>query len=125
MKTVWDMTIAPASRPESRRRHERVAADRPVTVRAPSGIRVKARLVDISLGGVAIRFEAPADPGTRLELRFLLPVARNRLKELEVRGVVRHRRVQRDGFVMGLEFEDADVTLQNTIRRYISFRRSL
>ncbi|MFA7388316.1 MAG: PilZ domain-containing protein [Thiohalobacteraceae bacterium] len=83
------------------RRYPRVPVTRSVRIEIGSGAVVQARMVNISQEGVALRYEAPAEVGARLELNFSL-IVRGRMVEYCVACVARYKHLSSHGDVIGL-----------------------
>ena len=103
---------------EQRRRHERIGVARPVVVQTSSGMQIRARLVNLSLGGAGIVYSAPAEHGAVLTLRFTIPVA-ERLVTLSLRSQVRHTHLRTDGHLIGFQFLDISDAETAAVRRFI------
>lgn len=106
------------------RRCPRVAIARPVRIRLGSGTVVQARTVNISMAGIAVLYEAPAEIGAVLELGFTLPV-RGRDVEFRERGVAIYNYLTGDGYIIGFRFSAPDAAVVESLREFVAFKRSL
>lgn len=104
------------------RKEVRVNTDRTITVTLSSGQRIHARLVNLSIGGLAIRYPAPGEIGAQLGLMFQLPGADD-LTTITVQGIVRHSHVYHEDFITGVEFSGLAEESLNIISRFIETRR--
>lgn len=85
------------------RKQARINLDRAIIVKLTNGSSIQARLVNLSLGGLAIRYPAAGEPGAELGLIFQLP-EENSLATISTKGVVRHYHVHHEDFITGIEF---------------------
>lgn len=109
--------------PENRR-HPRVPVARPVRIRTSGGAVVQGRTVNVSVTGVALLYEAPAELGAVLELTFSLPL-RGREVEVRERGVAVYNYLTREGYVVGFRFAAPSAEVAATLREFVAFKRSL
>ena len=108
-----ELKIAPG-RPRRRwERHDLTIAVNVTTV--VNGVRsaFSGQACDISIGGLRLFLAREIDPGTSLQMEFLLPYYS---VELVVRGVVRNR----NGFTHGIEFVSPTPEQQEMINRTCS-----
>ncbi len=89
---------------EDQRAAARVNLERAILIRLSSGDTVKATLVNLSCGGIAIHYPAPAENGAKLGLVFQLPDDKGELVTIQTEGIVRHTHIKGQMFVIGIEF---------------------
>ncbi|HVE14453.1 MAG TPA: PilZ domain-containing protein [Elusimicrobiota bacterium] len=58
---------------DDRRRHLRVYHAVPFTLARATGVKVSARSIDVSLGGIRFASDGPLDPGERVSGELLFP----------------------------------------------------
>ena len=109
---------------EDLRRYPRVPVVRPVRIRTSSGVVVQARMVNISQGGVAVLYEAPAEIGANLELSFNL-VVRGREIEFHERCVACYNYLSSSGYIIGFQFAALDTEVRENLREFVATKRSL
>lgn len=105
------------------RKYKRVKISRPTIVVLSSGSKVRAQLINISVGGAAFYYPAPADPGTQLKMCFQLPV-KGELQEIVVKGVTCHSHLKQGGFVTGVEFDDLPEDIISKINAFIIYKEA-
>ena len=106
------------------RRYPRVQVTRPVRIRTTGGTVVQARTVNISQGGVAVLYEAPAEIGANLELSFNL-VVRGREVDFHERCVAQYNHLSSRGYIIGFQFVALDTEARETLREFVATKRSL
>lgn len=106
------------------RRYPRVAVVRPVWIRTSSGAVVQARSTNLSQGGIAVAFEAPAEIGATLELSFSLTV-RGRQVDFRVKGIARFNHLSSNGYIIGFQFVKLDPDLCESLREFVALKRSM
>lgn len=106
------------------RRFPRVVVTRPVWIRTSSGVVVQARTTNISQGGVAVAFEAPAEIGATLELSFTL-VVRGRQVDFRVQGTARFNHLSSNGYIIGFQFVKLDTETSESLREFVALKRSM
>jgi c-di-GMP-binding flagellar brake protein YcgR len=109
---------------EDLRRYPRVPVTRPVRIRTSGGVVVQARMVNISQGGVAVQYEAPAEIGAKLELSFSL-VVRGREVEFHERCSAQYNYLSSGGYIIGFQFVALDTDARETVREFVATKRSL
>ena len=106
------------------RKFPRVVITRPLRIKTSGGTVVQARMANISQGGVAVIYEAPAEIGATLELLFGLPV-RGRQIDFKVRAVARYNHLSSRGYIIGFEFVGLDRHESESIREFVAIKRSM
>ena len=106
------------------RRFERIRVNRQVRIRTPSGVEVDAKIIDLSIAGAGILYSAPAEPGTLLELRFVLPVGAD-LRPFMLKGIVRHGRLTAQGHVFGVEFLEVDEDDRRALLMFVLWSKDI
>lgn len=106
------------------RRYPRVAVARPVRIRTSGGAVVQGRSVNVSVAGIAVLYESPAEVGATLELAFSLPV-RGREIEFHVRATAVYNYLTADGYVIGFQFIALAADAAENLREFVAFKRSL
>lgn len=106
------------------RKFPRVAITRPIRIKTSGGTVVQARMANISQGGVAITYEAPAEIGATLELLFGLPI-RGRQVDFKIRAIARYNHLSSRGYIIGLEFVGLDSHESESIREFVAIKRSM
>lgn len=106
------------------RHYPRVSVTRPVRIRTSSGAVVQARMVNISQGGVAVQYEAPAELGATLELSFTLTV-RGREVDFHERCIAQYNYLSSGGYIIGFQFAALDAGIRETLREFVAIKRSL
>lgn len=84
---------------QEKRKFPRKAVDLPASFTGPSGERVAAVCVDVSLGGAYVATEAPASFGASIELTLRLAAAD---REIEIPCIVRWTKADGMGVQFGL-----------------------
>lgn len=105
------------------RREIRVNMERSIVVKLSSGQVIRARLVNLSTGGLALRYPAPAEIGAQLDLQFQLPGSETPAT-LSIKGIVRHCHVHREDFITGIQFVELDEEVKIIISRFIESKIS-
>lgn len=101
----------------------RISMDRPMLIKLSSGDIVKARLVNLSCGGLAFEYPASADIGTRLTVLFQLSADDDPIN-IQALGVVKHTYVKKASFVIGLEFSEIANDKVDLIEEFIEMKIS-
>lgn len=91
------------------RRHARMPADFPVTLRWP-GLRLADKVTDLSEGGLGVETSEPLEPMTLVSLRLELPHA---AVPVDVLGRVMWKKQG----AMGIRFETSDSRVFDTLER--------
>ena len=97
--------------------------DRNIVVTLSSGRAIQARLVNLSTGGLALRYPAPGEIGAQLSLQFQLP-SNEAPATLAVKGIVRHCHVHHEDFITGIQFVELDEQANTAINRFIESKKS-
>ncbi len=97
--------------------------DRSIAVKLSSGQTIQAQLVNLSTGGLALRYPAPGEIGAQLDLQFQLP-GTDMPATLTVTGIVRHCHVYHEDFITGIQFVELDEQANTTITRFIESKKS-
>ena len=103
------------------RKQLRVTLDRAIVVKLSNGESIQARLVNLSMGGLAIRYPAAGEIGAELGLIFQLP-DEDALATISTRGIVRHCHVHHQDFITGIEFIQLAEADSRRIAKFISAR---
>lgn len=106
------------------RRFPRVVINRPLRIKTSSGAVVQARMANISLGGVAVTFEAPAEIGATLELIFSL-IVRGRQIDFQTKCIARYNHLSNRGYLIGFEFADLSPEERDGIKEFVAHKRSM
>lgn len=106
------------------RSYPRVSLNLPVRIRTSGGVVVQARLTNISQGGAAVVYEAPAEIGATLELAFSLGV-RGRQVDFRVRGIARYNHLSGRGYIIGFQFVDLEPEASANLREFVAYKRSM
>jgi uncharacterized protein (TIGR02266 family) len=111
------MSTAHSSPPQERRRSERTGLEIPVDYSTVDAFFTEFSS-NINEGGLFVETEAPADPGTVVQLSFRLPETRDPLKvEGRVAWVSDGTRGQPRG--MGIEFQALSAELRERINQVV------
>ena len=81
----------------------RVNLDRAIVIKLSNGKSIRARLINLSMGGLAIRYPAAGEIGAELGLIFQIPEHEDTIT-IRTTGIVRHSHVHHEDFVTGIEF---------------------
>lgn len=103
------------------RKQVRVNLDRAIIVKLTNGTSIQARLVNLSMGGLAIRYPAAGELGAELGLIFQLP-QENSLATISTKGIVRHCHVHHEDFITGVEFSALSEEDTQRIAKFLSTR---
>lgn len=106
------------------RRYPRVPVVRPVRIRTSSGVVVQARTTNISLGGLAVVFESPAEIGATLELSFSL-IIRGRQVDFKLPGKACFNHLSSNGYIIGFHWLGLDGEARESLREFIAYKRSM
>lgn len=100
-----------------------LSLDRKVVIGLSDGSTVPARASDISIGGIGVKCDYPADPGSEFPLRFALTVD-GLLREVRVRGRVAFCNYSGADacFRIGLRFLEFEADGGDLVRRYVQQR---
>lgn len=85
------------------RKQARVNVDRPIVIKLSNGDSIKARMINLSIGGLAIRYPAAGETGAKLGLLFQI-TAQQETVTINTKGIVRHSHVHHEDFITGIEF---------------------
>lgn len=102
------------------RKHRRIAVDRLVRIRLGSGEELTARMINLSAGGLGIRYPEPARKGAVLTVCFRMNL-NGFPDQFESRALVRHNHLTRDGYIVGAEFMDLSEEQSQAIRRFVDY----
>ena len=105
-------------------RQDRVKVDRPILLKLSNGWVVKARICNLSPGGLALLYPAPAELGATLGLRFQLPDKQNDPVDIICHGIVRNCHIYQTQFVTGLEFKNIGEYEKDILFQFINQKRS-
>ena len=103
------------------RKQQKVNTERAVVVEPPSGEKVHAKIVSISLYGAGIYHTVDCDAGTPLVLNFKLP-AKGKQVDVSVNSIVRSSHFKGDGHIIGVEFQNLDKEVEALISLYIKYK---
>ena len=106
------------------RKYPRVVINRPIRIRTSSGAVVQTRMANISLGGIAVHYEAPAELGATLELIFSLMV-RGRQIDFQVKCIARYNHLSSRGYLIGFEFTGLTPDERDSIKEFVAYKRSM
>ena len=101
----------------------RANVDRAIVVKLSSGKSIQARLINLSTGGLAIRYPAAGEIGAELGLIFQLP-EENHLVTISIKGIVRHSHVYHEDFITGIEFMNLNEADTQHIAKFLNARLS-
>ena len=118
-----DKTPPPKKTVNNKRQHERYGISMPVMLRISNGELIKARAVDISLGGLYIEDAAAAETGRTFDMLFDLPFT-GQFERVYVRATVMRCVIigNRDLFGIALQFTEFARDTQAVLERYIEHR---
>lgn len=105
---------------KEKRRHQRVALNRPGTIRLTNGPEVNTQVTEISESGLKCVFSQTVALGSAAELRFVLPVAIG--KECLVVGRVQHHHRYNESFLLGIEFTRVTADVVEAVRAFVRQR---
>ena len=105
------------------RKSVRVNVDRAIVIKLSSGSHIQARLINLSLGGLAIRYPAPGEIGAELGLLFQLPEEKS-LATINTKGLVRHSHIYHEDFITGIEFVALSEEHATLIAKFLNARMS-
>ena len=103
------------------RKQFRVNVDRAIVIKLSSGKTIQARLINLSTGGLAIRYPAAGEIGAELGLIFQLP-EENSLATINTSGIVRHSHVYHEDFITGIEFTQLNEADTQRIAKFLNAR---
>jgi c-di-GMP-binding flagellar brake protein YcgR len=82
---------------------------------------LRARGINISVGGLLCCTDEAVDPLTRMRISLALPDEAGRERQLEVEGTVLHYRSDwQDGFAIGIHFDGIGARERRMIGEYIA-----
>ncbi len=81
----------------------RVTLDRPMLIRLSSGETIKVRLINLSCGGLAFEYPAPAELGATFKILFQLD-SKKGIVNIQAEAVATNSHVRTESFVIGVEF---------------------
>ncbi len=125
-KPVDDVTNddTPDLEPSSdNRTNARVNLDRPLIIRLSSGESIKARLVNLSCGGLAFEYPAAAESGATFGLLFQLSTKTDTIN-IQAEGVARHSHVKSESFVTGIQFTKISEEHIDIIEDFVEYKLS-
>jgi len=105
------------------RSNARVNLDRPLIIRLSSGDTVKARLVNLSCGGLAFEYPAPAESGATLTVLFQL-AGETDVINIQAEGIARHSHVKSESFVTGIQFTKISEEHVDIIEEFVEHKLS-
>jgi c-di-GMP-binding flagellar brake protein YcgR len=106
------------------RNHDRIFLDRAIAVQLSDGHLVRARLVNLSSGGLGVLYPAPAEVGSVLGLHFQLPDEQDQPVMIHCQGTVRHCYVQKTNYLSGFEFSQISAEDRKLIQQFINRKRA-
>jgi hypothetical protein len=106
------------SETEEKRQQPRIPVNITTKVSTASGLTVTAQIVDLSVTGAAIRFEAPGEKGSRLKLDFQLNTPKKTFP-VSLTAVVIHNHLKDNHYIIGTVFLEPDQETRNLLASYI------
>jgi c-di-GMP-binding flagellar brake protein YcgR len=107
-----------------KRQHPRVPIDRPVRLTLQDGSTVRARMVNISVEGIGIRYPGEATAGTALELDFTL-LFNNETHSIHAEARVSHCYLHKQGsYTIGLQFSSIRKEQLKAIALFVEFKKT-
>ncbi len=104
---------------DDKRKEIRINIKRPIKITTCSGSSYKAKMINLSISGVAIEFDAPGDKGTKLKLEFKLPFG-STFEIINANGVIMHNHFRNNKYIIGVKFEEIEEELLSQIAKYIA-----
>jgi len=101
----------------------RVNLDRPMLLRLSSGETVKVRMINLSPGGLAFEYPAPAEPGATFSLLFQL-LNGSEVINIQAEGIAEHSHVKSTSFVTGIQFTKISAEDVNIIEEFVEYKLS-
>lgn len=105
-----------------RHKRTRISIDRPILLQLSSGITVKARIRNISAGGISVLYPAPAEMNAVLKLHFQLPDRHNEPNTIHCQGIVRDCHISQLQFTTCLEFSGLDEQDKSVVEDFIHMK---
>lgn len=112
-----------ASSMSEQRIQTRARLDRAIVIKLSSGETIHARMVNLSLSGLAICYPAPGEVGAELGLYFQLP-DKDKPVTIHVKGIVRHSHIYHEDFITGIEFIQLKEEDSKHISNFLSTKAS-
>ena len=106
------------------RKHDRIFLDRAISIKLSNGQIAKARLVNLSTGGLGIVYPVPAEIGSTLGLHFQLPNKDNEPVTIHCKGIARHTHVHNNEYLSGFEFSQISEEDRNIISQFVQRKRT-
>ncbi|MFV2061721.1 MAG: PilZ domain-containing protein [Gammaproteobacteria bacterium] len=100
------------------RQHIRVNIERNLFIMLSDGEKVKAKMVNISKGGIGITYPIATDMGTKLKILFTIPTDNDAIP-IRANVTVCHVHFSGNEFHIGLEFDDMEMTDKIVISSFI------
>jgi c-di-GMP-binding flagellar brake protein YcgR len=107
----------------NRRKSDRISVDRSVQIKLSDDKVVHARMINISEGGLAIRYGASAQVGAVLQLQFTIP-ADDIITDITTKAKVTHHHFTQYGYYIGMEFVELSEESSDAIRTFIRSKAS-
>ena len=119
---------APADTPDLKpsaenRNNARVNLDRPIFIRLSCGETVKARLVNLSVGGLAFEYPAPAENGAALCVLFQL-AKKAEVINIQAEGIAVHSHIKSESIVTGIQFTKISDEHASIIEDFVEYKLS-
>ncbi len=123
-----DVSHSPEATPDlehnpDNRNHARVNVDRPMLIHCSNGETVKARLVNLSVGGLAFEYPAPAENGATLVVLFQLTKKAEPVN-IQAEGIAQHSHIKADLVVTGIQFTKISEEHIDIIEDFVEYKLS-
>ncbi len=105
-----------------RRAITRIDIDRPILLQLGSGMTIKARISNISPGGIAILHPAPGELNAVLGLHFQLPDKHNDPATIHCKGIVRNSYISKSQYITGFEFRNISDYDRQIVEGFINMK---
>lgn len=105
-----------------RRAITRIDIDRPILLQLSNGMTVKARINNISPGGLAILHPAPGELNAVLGLYFQLPDKHNEPVTIQCKGIVRNSYISNSQYITGLEFRNISDYDMQIVENFVNMK---
>lgn len=106
----------------NRRQYKRAAMNRGVRIYLSDGSNVNAKIINISVAGVGIVYDMPAEMGAKLGLEFSLIGDNKDTVTLRVHAMVRHNHLKDNRYYIGMQFLDLDENSRDLIEMFVKER---
>ncbi len=104
----------------NRRQYKRAAITRGVRIFLSDGSSVYAKIVNLSIAGVGIVYDMPAEHGAKLRLEFSLVGDNDVLDSISTQAVVRHTHLVNNRYYIGMQFVDMDEDTTEVIKLHVA-----